>query len=140
VLWDFGWQAFLEQPWLGYGFRAYWESEKTTVMVLRYVMQQDLQIFHNNFVEVAVAFGISGPVLLIWGILAAFHRSSMEFLRTRSLSALWSALFVIFVVSLSFAENPLFNNHGLLQALFVMAMAARDPEGRRVQAPTRQRN
>lgn len=140
VLWDFGWQAFQEKPWLGYGFRAYWESEKTTVMLLRYVMQQDLQIFHNNFVEVAVAFGVSGPILLVWGLLVAFHRSSMAFLATHSLSALWSALFVIFVVSLCFAENPLFNNHGFLQALFVVAMAARDPEDQRSHVPTRQRN
>lgn len=129
VLWDFGWQAFLDRPWLGFGFRGYWESEKSTVLILHYVMQQDLQIFHNNFVEVAVAFGIWGPALLLLGIALAFHRSVMEFLATRSMSALWSVLFVIFVVSLSFAENPLFNNHGLLQALFVVALAARDPRG-----------
>jgi exopolysaccharide production protein ExoQ len=126
VLWDFGWQAFVEKPWFGYGFRAYWESEKTTAMLLHYVMQQDLQIFHNNFVEVAVAFGVWGPAFLLLGIAVAFYRSVMEFLATRSLSALWSALFVIFAVSLSMAENPLFNNHGFLQLLFVIAMAARD--------------
>ena len=129
VLWDFGWQAFLDKPWLGQGFRAYWESEKSTVLQLRYVMQQDLEIFHNNFIEAAVAFGIWGPIFLVLGLLAAFHRSSMEFLATRSVSALWPVLFVIFVVSLSLAENPLFNNHGLLQALFVVAAAARDPPG-----------
>jgi exopolysaccharide production protein ExoQ len=137
VLWDFGWEAFLDRPWLGHGFRAYWESEKTTVMLLRYVIQQDLNIFHNNFVEVAVAFGVWGPALLVMGIAAAFHGSVMAFLTTRSLSALWSALFVIFVVSLSFAENPLFNNHGFLQALFVVAAAARDPAR---PAAARQRN
>ncbi len=134
VLWDFGWQAFLDRPLLGHGFRAYWESEKTTVLLLRYVMQQDLQIFHNNFVEVAVAFGVWGPALLLLGLAAAFHRSVMEFLTTRLLLALWSALFVMFVVSLSFAENPLFNNHGFLQVLFVIAMAAHDRPGAR-QAP-----
>ena len=127
VLWDFGWKAFLEKPWFGYGFRGYWESEKSTVLLLRYVMQQDLEIFHNNFVEVAVAFGICGPAFLLFGIAAAFHRSLTEFFATKSLPALWSVLYVIFVVTLSFAENPLFNNHGFLQALFVVAMAARDP-------------
>ena len=137
VLWDFGWEAFLERPWFGYGFHAYWESEKTSVLLLRYVMQQDLEIFHNNFVEVAVAFGIWGPALLLMGIVAAFYRSLGEFFATRSLSALWSALFVIFVVSLSFAENPLFNNHGFLQALFVVAMAARDPRPRALGPPKR---
>jgi exopolysaccharide production protein ExoQ len=140
VLWDFGWQAFLDRPWLGHGYRAYWESEKTTVLLLRYVMQQDLQIFHNNFVEVAVAFGVWGPVLLLMGIVAAFYRSAMEFLTTRSLPALWSVLFVMFVVSLSLTENPLFNNHGLLQALFVIAMAARDAPRARPPVTTRRGN
>ncbi len=131
VLWDFGWNAFLQKPWFGYGFHGYWESEKSTVLLLRYVMQQDLEIFHNNFVEVAVAFGVWGPLFLLAGILGAFHRSLGEFLATKSLSALWSFLFVIFVVTLSFAENPLFNNHGFLQALFVVALAARDPYAER---------
>ena len=140
VLWDFGWQAFLDKPWFGHGFRAYWESEKTTVLLLRYVMQQDLQIFHNNFIEVAVAFGVWGPALLLMGIVVAFHRSAMEFLTTRSLPALWSVLFVIFVVSLSFAENLLFNNHGFLQALFVVAMVARDSAGKHGAVALRQRN
>jgi exopolysaccharide production protein ExoQ len=129
VLWDFGWQAYLDKPWLGHGFRAYWESETTTVLLLRYVMQQDLEIFHNNFVEVAVAFGFLGPVLLIAGIWIAFRRAFGEFLANRSMSALWAAIFVVFVVTFAFAENPLFNNHGLLQVLFVVAMAARDPVG-----------
>ena len=140
VLWDFGWQAFLDRPWFGYGFRAYWESEKTTVLLLRYVMQQDLQIFHNNFIEVAVAFGIWGPALLILGLVAGFQRTLMEFLTTRSLMALWSVLLVIFVVSLSFAENPLFNNHGFLQLLFVVAVAARDRRSVEALGPARKRN
>ena len=137
ILWDFGWQAFLDKPWLGHGFRAYWENEKTTVLQLRYVMQQDLEIFHNNFIEVAVAFGICGPILLVLGLVAAFNRSLAEFLATRSLAALWSVLLVIFVVTLSMAENPLFNNHGFLQALFVVAMAARDPPARGLATPQR---
>ena len=140
VLWDFGWQAFLDRPWLGHGFRAYWESEKTTVLVLRYVMQQDLQIFHNNFVEVAVAFGVWGPALLLLGIIAAFRRTVMEFLTTRSLSALWSSLFVMFVISLAFTENPLFNNHGFLQVLFVIAVAGRDLPAAHGTATARRRN
>jgi exopolysaccharide production protein ExoQ len=107
---------------------------------LRYVMQQDLQIFHNNFVEVAVAFGVWGPVLLLMGIVAAFYRTATEFLITRSLPALWSVLFLMFVVSLSLTENPLFNNHGLLQALFVIAMTARDARGARPPVTTRRGN
>ncbi|WP_088343645.1 MULTISPECIES: O-antigen ligase family protein [Rhodomicrobium] len=127
VLWLFGWEAFMDRPWFGFGYRGYWSSEQSTMLLLRYVMQQDLEIFHNNFVEVAVAFGIWGPLLLVAGLVVGIRRSFMEFLRTKSISTLWALLFFLFVITYAFAENPLFANHQLLQVLFVVAMAARDP-------------
>jgi O-antigen ligase len=126
VLWEFGWNAFLEFPWHGHGYKGYWISEQTTVLLLRYVMQQDLIHFHNDFVETAVAFGVWGPLLLILGLVAAFRRALLEFLVARSLMALWAAMFVIFIVIYATAEHLLFVNHGLLQVVFVIASAARD--------------
>jgi exopolysaccharide production protein ExoQ len=127
VLWGFGWEAFKQYPWFGEGYRGYWLTDKTTVLLLRYVMQQDLEIFHNNFIEVAVAFGIWGPLLLILGLVAGSFKAAKEFFATKSLSALWSLLFMLFIITYCFAENPLFANHGILQVLFVIAVAARDP-------------
>lgn len=127
VLWMFGWEAFNEYPWFGHGYRGYWLTDKTTVLLLRYMMQQDLEIFHNVFIEVAVAFGIWGPILFVLGLVAGIYKVAEEFFATKSLSALWSLLFMLFIISYCFAENPLFANHGILQVLFVIAVAARDP-------------
>ena len=54
LLWEFGWQAYNDGPWLGYGFKGYWESPAATTTLLRFVIGQDIWFFHNNFVDVAV--------------------------------------------------------------------------------------
>jgi O-antigen ligase len=129
-LWQFAEEAIRNYPWLGHGYRGYWESEETSKYLLRYVLQQDLWFFHNNYLEVAVAFGLGGPVLLVLGLVVAFWRRFTEFLAGASMMALWGLAFVIYVAALAMAENPLFENHGLMQVIFVIAMAARDtPSG-----------
>lgn len=127
VLWVFGWDAFMDRPLFGHGYQGYWVSEKTPVLLLRYVMQADLWNFHNTFIEVAVAFGIWGPILLIAAFIIGMTRALAEFLATKSISALWSLLFFIFMIIFALAEVSLFANHAFLQVLFVIAMAARDP-------------
>jgi O-antigen ligase len=125
VLWDFGIEAFLERPWLGHGYKGYWESPHTTALNLQYVMGQELWFFHNLFVEVAVAFGVVGPILLAAGLFAAFRRAVATFAAVRTSVSLWPLLFLLFLVPYVLAENPLFQNHSLLQLLFVVAMCAR---------------
>ncbi|MEJ2125691.1 MAG: O-antigen ligase, partial [Alphaproteobacteria bacterium] len=125
-LWQFAKDAIRDHPWLGHGYRGYWESEETSKYLLRYVAQQDLWFFHNNYLEVAVAFGLGGPVLLVFGLAIAFWRRFVEFLSGASMMALWALLFIVYVAALAMAENPLFENHGLMQVIFVIAAAARD--------------
>src|SRR5262249_49961529 len=72
VLWDFGVAAFNERPWLGFGYKGWWTGEGTDAALLQIVAQQELWMFHNNFIEVAVAFGVLGPVALIGVIVYAF--------------------------------------------------------------------
>jgi O-antigen ligase len=125
VLWDFGLAAFKDRPWLGHGFKGYWESPLTTALQLREVMGQDLWFFHNMFIEVSVAFGVLGPMLLIAGLAIALSRSMSAFVREPRALCLWPLLFLLYLLPYVLAENPLFQNHSLLQLLFVAAMCAR---------------
>lgn len=124
ILWGFGADAFLEHPWLGFGYKGYWESTQSTVFYLRYVIGQDLWFFHNNFIEMAVAFGFMGPILLIAGILQGYGRTLRVFLRDHDYISLWYVLFMVCVTIDSFVEYPLFLNHGLYQFLFVAVVAS----------------
>lgn len=119
ILWAFGWDAFTTHPWLGWGYKGYWESTQSTVFYLRYVIGQDLWFFHNNLLEVAVAFGIMGPILFIAALVNAFRMTLRVFTRDLSYISLWYLLFVVFISIASMAEYPLFLNHSLWQFLFV---------------------
>ena len=123
LLWEFGWEAYNERPWLGFGFKGYWESPATTATLLRAVIGQDLWFFHNNFVDVAVAFGTLGPIALAVGLGFGFFSTIRAFLLDPQYVKLWPILFLIFVLVLTNVENPLFQNHSIHQLLFVVALA-----------------
>ena len=123
ILWEFGWEAYSQRPWLGYGFKGYWESPSTTVTLLRLVIGQDLWFFHNNFIDVAVAFGTLGPIMLALGLSVAFFSAIRWFIVEPQYVNLWPILFLVFVLVLTNVENPLFQNHGIHQLLFVVAVA-----------------
>jgi O-antigen ligase len=119
VLWDFGIDAFSERPWLGFGYKGWWTGEGTEAPILRMVAQQELSMFHNNFIEVAVAFGVWGPIALVSVIVFAFWISVRMFLIDPQYIRAWPLLYLVFVLIQCMVENPLFNNHGLNEAILI---------------------
>ena len=135
LLWDIGIDAFFDRPWFGHGFKGYWQSPDTTVEYLRVISGHDLWFFHNNFIEVAVAFGVFGFSIFVLGIFYAFVKGVGDFAYDREYITLWSLMFVIYVCFLCLGESPLFSNHSLHQFLLVAAVAVRG-ERERSSQPT----
>ncbi len=124
VLWDLGIEAYESRPWLGFGFRGYWEGAGTTAEYLRYLSGQTLWFFHNNFIEVAVAFGFIGPILLAAGFAVGLYRVVRAFVVDPQPVRIWPILMVVHVFVFCFAENPLFCNHSPYQLLFMVAVGS----------------
>ena len=123
LLWDFGIDAFNSRPFSGFGYKGYWNSTETSAYLLVFVIGQDLWYFHNNFIEVAVAFGIAGPILFIASLIVAIFVTLKRAITAPNHVALWPFLYVIYVIVLTFVENPLFDNHNLHQLLFTVCVA-----------------
>ena len=122
VLWQFGLDQIRATPVIGIGYKAYWDSSATSAAYLRYVVGQDLWFFHNNFVDVGVAFGGLGLMVFCWGLITAVVRSLTIAAKDPQLLQLWRPMFVIFVIIEATAEDPLFQNHSLMQLLLAIAM------------------
>lgn len=118
VLWNFAMDAFERRPVLGYGYKGYWESAVTTRDYLRFYIDQDLWFFHNNFFEVAVAFGIVGLVIFVWTLSIVYFRSIYSIINNPGAINVWANCVLIQIGILTLSENPLFENHGLFQVLF----------------------
>jgi O-antigen ligase len=124
VLWDFAVDAYERKPWLGYGYKGYWSGADSTVYLLRAVMEQDLGMFHNNFLEILVSFGFIGPVVLIGTLLYAYICAIRNFARSPTYINAWPVIYLVMVTLLCFSENPLFNNHGSAELVLVSIITA----------------
>jgi O-antigen ligase len=125
ILWEFGIDAYNARPWLGYGFKAWWESPETSATLLRLVIEQNLWFFHNNFLEVLVAFGPIGPILLAAGLLSGLVGAVRRFAMRPQFIELWPVMLICFVILSALGENEVFVNHSLQQVLLVVAIVGR---------------
>ncbi len=123
VLWDFALDAIAERPWLGFGYMSYWDNANPAVPYLRYVVGQALWYFHNSYLEVAVAFGIPGFLLIVGTLLVLLKRAVKVYGRSHDAAALFVCLFVVLMFVYSSSENPLMVNHGFNQMLIATVFA-----------------
>ena len=130
VLWEVGLDAFWSRPILGFGYKGYWADPSGTGRQLVFlVTDQGLWFFHNSFLELAVAFGFIGPILLALTLVIGMGGAFGRFLATREAIGLWPILLTLQLTLYCFSENPLFQNHSYTQVLFVAAIAARLKSG-----------
>ena len=129
VLWDFAVDAYERKPWLGYGYKGYWSGADSTVYLLRAVMEQDLGMFHNNFLEMLVSFGVIGPVVLIGTLFYVYVCAIRNFAKNPTYINAWPVIYLVVITLLCFSENPLFNNHGGAELVLVSIITARGLTG-----------
>ena len=123
LLWEFGTDAFLQRPWLGYGYKAYWTCCETSAVTIWALTRSFLISFHNNFIEIAVAFGVIGLTLLVLGLMTASYRALQYWLLCLTSLSAWPVAIVIAILVQTTVERPLFTNHGLSQLLLVIMAA-----------------
>ncbi|MEL7047740.1 MAG: O-antigen ligase family protein [Pseudomonadota bacterium] len=132
VLWDFAWHSFNQNPFLGVGYFAYWNSTETTASSAMLALGVPLQSFHNNFIDILVGLGMVGFVAMVVVVVGLMMRTFLQFLKARDAIVAWPFLYVCFMLIYCMSEYPLFWN-GEYQMLFAFVAAAS------ANAPTRLR-
>ncbi|MCJ2142024.1 O-antigen ligase family protein [Methylobacterium sp. E-066] len=117
ILWQFGIDQFWREPVIGIGYKAYWESPITTAPYLHFTTKQKVWFFHNNFIDIAVAFGTVGLLVFSGVMLDTARRVILHFARSPGYIEAWPILFLAQLSVLICFECPLFVNHGLHQFL-----------------------
>jgi exopolysaccharide production protein ExoQ len=124
LLWDIAIDAYESRPWSGFGYKAWWSSQETAAPFVKYITGSEAGSFHNTLLEVAVAFGYAGPILLVLGQLFAFICALKAYARDSRPVLLWPLLTVVYIALTCTAESMLFANHGVFQLLLVVAAAS----------------
>lgn len=124
LLWQFASDQFWREPWLGIGFKAYWESASTPFEYLRFLIGQKLWFFHNNFYDVAVSFGVVGLIVFGLGLAACLKRACANAFSSRSYADTFPLCFCFYLAVSINLENALFQNHSFSQLLLAALIPA----------------
>ncbi len=135
VIWSQGSELFWQQPWLGLGYQAFWESPAyaNEVMLIRAAVLESIGGFHNGYLETAVSLGGVGVVTYSVMLIAALSRVWRGLLQGMTPLRLAGFYVVALVVIRTFTESAVYFQHDLEFILLIAVVVAMGRE-RQVEA------
>ena len=123
AIWAEVWHAILRQPWLGYGFSAFWQGSKgasfDVVVALKFVLFHA----HNGFLEIWLELGAVGLVLFVFSYIRGCYQLWPIIRAGDVRAAAWPASVLLLILAYDFDENTLLTFNGLFWVLYVGALA-----------------
>lgn len=120
------WQAsarFVEaQPWLGYGYYAFWLPDDGPAYWVRQEVMWQVSSAHSSWLELALGLGRLGVVLFALQLLATLRRGAHAMADERV--GLWAPAFLAAFALYTFSESHALQANNLFWTIYV-AVAAR---------------
>jgi O-antigen ligase len=110
-----------EDPWLGYGYKAFWSVEEGPVYWVRAGTSWPVPTAHNGWIEVALAIGIPGMLMMAVVFLSAAVRALGRLFR--GTEAYWALPYIALIAVVSVSESNLMQQNSMGWVLFVATAA-----------------
>ena len=110
-----------EDPWLGYGYKAFWSVEEGPVYWVRAGTSWPVPTAHNGWIEVALAIGIPGMLMMAVVFLSAAVRAIGRLFR--GTEAYWALPYIALIAVVSVSESNLMQQNSMGWVLFVATAA-----------------
>ncbi len=111
-----------DRPWTGFGYGAFWSGDYGPAFWVRQRTQWDVPTAHNGWLELVLAVGIPGVVLMLISLLASLARAFGRLFRGPE--AYWAIVFFVLIALISISESNLVQRNAISWVLYV-ATAAR---------------
>lgn len=122
VLWEAAYGFGMKQPWLGYGYRAFWLGSAGGSQALWDELGWMPNTGHNGFLDLWLDVGFIGVILFLLILLPFAVRTVRAFARKRSPTALWHIAFLVFFMALTIPDGMILNQNNLSWVVFVVSV------------------
>lgn len=136
------WAALIDtiaaQPWLGYGYGAFWNPDSEPAYWVRLSVEWDAPTAHNGWLDIALSVGVTGVVLFAISFGATLMRALRLGLKHRF--AIFALGYLAQLGLFSFSESMLLEQNSLVWVTYVALaalMAKGISETGRVERPAR---
>lgn len=100
-------RSILKRPILGYGYEGFWQAWRGTANPAAHIINPNGFVpphSHNGYLEIALALGISGIMLLFLSLLTNLARFLIHIPSSKKSEAEISALMLVFILMPNFSE------------------------------------
>ena len=118
-IWSMVWQKFLQQPWLGYGYSAFWMGQdgKQSAEIWK-ALHWSVPHSHNGFLDVLVQLGVVGLGLFFIGY-AVYFRDALRCARaSKSILGLFPLMYLSFMLFFNFSEGSIIREESIFWILY----------------------
>lgn len=121
-IWDAAMPAIAAQPWLGYGYYAFWLPDNGPAYWVRQAVQWEVASAHSGWLELALGLGRAGIALFAIQACATLMRGARAVADPRV--GLWAPAFLIAFALYTLSESHVLQANNLFWTIYV-AVAAR---------------
>jgi exopolysaccharide production protein ExoQ len=119
VIWLSAFQAIQERPLLGYGYEAFWQSDKTAADSIWSSVGQNLFYSHNGLLEVWLGLGIIGLLAILTCFVVICRRALNAVRRRYCLESVWPLAFLFYLLLSNVTEVSFMKGNTLPWLLFL---------------------
>jgi O-antigen ligase len=121
-IWDASARFVEAQPWLGYGYYAFWLPDNGPAFWVREAVAWQVASAHSSWLELALGLGRAGVVLFALQLLATLGRGAGAMLQPQA--GLWAPAFLATFALYTLSESHALQANNIFWIIYV-AVAAR---------------
>jgi exopolysaccharide production protein ExoQ len=121
-IWEASARFVQAQPWLGYGYYAFWLPDNGPAYWVREAVQWQVASAHSSWLELALGLGRIGVVLFALQLIATLRRGSAAIFERNA--GLWAPAFLAAFALYTLSESHALQANNLFWTIYV-AVAAR---------------
>lgn len=118
VLWNVLAHKISERPWLGYGFRGFWQVKGQATVVWQALLYRPPHA-HNGYLNTAVDLGLVGLSLFVLSLAIAYRKAISWLKFHRTPIGLLPIMTVTFLVLYNFSESTMIEHNSIFWVAFV---------------------
>jgi O-antigen ligase len=134
-IWILGTVMALRQPWLGYGYSAFWLGPKGPSARIWVALKWAAPGAHNGLLELWLDLGLLGIIIFLIGFVVYAGRVLRAFRKTSAPEREWPLIFFAFLVLMNLTESALLGGNSIFWTLYVAAAVCVSPMAVTAKAP-----
>ncbi len=111
--------AIGKQPWLGYGYAAFWETNTRELNDVLKMAWLEAPHAHNGLLQLMLDVGAIGTILFLITLVLVVGRAIIWVRRNRNEDSLWPLCYLIFMVLYNFTEPTILKHNNIFWMLYV---------------------